>query len=250
MKAADNICRLCESRRPNIKVHIMAEGLMRLIHGQPEYDGRFIIVGKELKGPIRRPTGSYDKSILCAECDNKLGRYDLAAIDFCKRNDFKLHPSGVASLLSEVDIVNLKLFAMSYIWRASITNLDEYKTVDLGDKHEHKIASMLRNGDAGSIDDYSVIMARFTLPEERKSWGMHVLNPMANRLDGINVVDVYLPNLYKWIVKVDSRPFSRTMRKMSLGATKEALILDMGRYEESREFAIMHDAIMNSGSGK
>ncbi len=238
------LCRLCQSKPPNIKAHIMAEGLMKLIHGQPEYDGQFMMVGNGLKKPVRRPTGSYDRNILCAECDNKLGRYDMTAIEFCKRNNFESHPSGVASLLSGVDKISLKLFALSYIWRASITQLSEYDRVNLGDKHESKIASMLRNNDAGDIDDYSVVVTRFTLPEERKMWGMHVLNPTSNRLDGINIINVYLPNLYKWIVKVDSRPFNETMRNMSLGAMDEVLILNMGKYTDSQEFSFMHDAIM------
>ena len=83
---------------------------------------------------------------------------------------------------------------------ASITQLSEYNMVSLGYKHESKIANMLRNNDAGGIDDYSVVMTRFTLPEERKMWGIHVLNPTTNRLDGINIINIYLPNLYKWIV--------------------------------------------------
>ncbi len=245
-----SLCRLCRSRPPDIKAHIMAEGLMKLVHGQPKYDGQFMMIGNGLRKPVRRPTGSYDRNILCAECDNKLGKYDLAAIKFCKRNDFESHPSGVASLLSKVDKASLKLFALSYIWRASITQLSEYDMVNLGYKHESKIANMLRNNDAGGIDDYSVIMTRFNLPEERKMWGMHVLNPTTNRLDGINIVNVYLPNLYKWIVKVDSRPFGKTMRDMSLGAMDEALILDMGEYTNSQEFSFMHDAIMKMHGNK
>ena len=106
------LCRLCQSKPPNIKAHIMAEGLMKLIHGQPEYDGQFMMVGNGLKKPVRRPTGSYDRNILCAECDNKLGRYDMTAIECCKRNNFESHPSGVASLLSGVDKISLKLFCI------------------------------------------------------------------------------------------------------------------------------------------
>lgn len=220
---------------------------MKLIHGQSNYDGRFIMVGDKLKKSVRRPTGSYDRNILCDKCDNELGRYDEVAIRFCQRTDFEPHPSGAASTLSNVDQKMLKLFALSYIWRASITSLSEYDSVKLGEKHEAKIADMLRREDAGGVDDYSVVVSRFTLPEERKMWGMHVLNPAANRLDGINLVDVYLPNLYKWKVKVDSRPFNDTLRKMSLGYDGDVLVIDMGDYTQSQEFKIMHAAIMKDG---
>lgn len=239
------ICRLCLTNSPNMKAHIMAEGLMKLIHHDvSSYDGRFILVGSELKAPIRRPSGSYDKTILCDQCDNKLGEFDRAAIEFCQRADLKPHPSGVAFTLSGVDQEKLKLFAMSYVWRASITSLDEYNSVHLGDKHEAKIAEMLRDGDVGGVDDYSVVISKFNLPEERKAWGMHILNPVNTRLQGINTVDVYLPNLYKWKIKVDNRPFNGNMVSMSLGATDDVIIMDMGDYAESKEFSIMHAAIM------
>lgn len=75
----------------------------------------------------------YDTTILCDACDNKLGEFDRVAIEFCQRNDFRLHPSGVLFMLDEVDQKKLKLFAMSYVWRASITRLKEYDGVHLGD---------------------------------------------------------------------------------------------------------------------
>ncbi len=222
----------------------MAEGLMKLIHGQPKYDGQFIMVGNELKKSVRRPTGSYDTTILCDKCDNKLGKYDQIAIEFCKRIDFAPHPSGLASTLSGVDHKTLKLFIMSYVWRASITSLFEYNTVNLGEIHEAKIAEMLRNDNPGDIDDYSVLISRFTLNEERKEWGMHVLNPATVRFDGIKMVDVYLPNLYKIKMKVDKRPLNVAFRKMCLGSSDDVIVLDMGDYTDSQEFSLMHSAIM------
>ena len=58
----------------------MAEGLMKLVHGQPKYDGQFMMIGNRLRKPVSCPTELYDRKILCTECDNKLGKYDLAAI--------------------------------------------------------------------------------------------------------------------------------------------------------------------------
>ena len=224
----------------------MPEGLIKLTYYQSKYDGHFMMVGKDSKKPVRRPTGSYDKTILCRECDNKLGRYDSAVVDFCKRDNFKTYSVKGASFLPGVDKKKLKLFAMSYIWRASITTLSEYSTVNLGDKHEARIASMLCNDDAGSLDDYSVIIKRFSLPEEKKGWGNILLNPATSRIDGINVVDIYLPNLYKWTIKVDSRPFNEAMRDMSLGAVDEALIFDGGDYVSSPEFSLLREIVNNS----
>lgn len=238
------VCRLCLTNKPNMKAHIMAEGLMKLIHGQQKYDGNFIMVGDNLKSPKRRPTGSYDRNILCDTCDNKLGVLDKVAIDFCKRTDLKPHSSGVAFILSNVDQEKLKLFAMSYIWRASITSLDEFKTVSLGKVHEDRIAEMLRKNDCGSDDDYSVIVARFSLPSDKKIWGKHVLNPTNNRLDGVNIVDAYLPNLYKLIIKVDKRPFEKGLKEFVLGKNDDVLIMNLGDYSQTQEFNIFYRGVM------
>lgn len=107
---------------------------------------------------------------------------------------------------------------------------------------------MIRANDAGGVHDYSVAVTKFSLPEDKKLWGMHVLNPVNNRFEGVNVVDVYLPNLYKLKIKVDRRPFNRTLAHMSLGSGDEVMIMDMGDYRKSKEFSIMHAAIMNDKS--
>lgn len=240
------LCRLCLVNEPNMKAHILAEGLLKLIHHvDKEYDGRFILVGENLKKPLNRPTGSYDRNILCTKCDNKLGIYDKAAINFCKRQDILPHPSGAAYTLnlSEGDQKKLRLFVISYVWRASITTLNEFKGISLGSKHEEKIRQLLLNGDPGNPQEYAVLVSKFSLPEDKKVWGMHVLNPVSNKLEGVNTVDIYLPNLYKLILKVDQRPFGEIFSKSVVGETKEILIFDREDYRESDEFKIMHSAI-------
>lgn len=241
-----SLCRLCQKNAPNMKAHIMAEGLMKLIHGQPKYDGRFIMIGSEIKHPISRPTGSYDNTILCAECDNKLGVYDNVAINFCKYKDLKRHPSDAAYIISGFSQPKLKLFALSYIWRASITELKDYRGISLGDAHEAKIRDTLLNDDCGNIDDYSVLVSKFNLPTEKEKWGMHVLGPVMGRLQDVNTIEVYLPNLYKLKVKIDQRSFPDNLSSFGLNAQQDIIIFDMGDYVGSDEFAIIHKAILAS----
>lgn len=221
---------------------------MKLIHGGARYDGHFIMVGDK-KRPINRPTGSYDKNILCDSCDRKLGRFDDEAIKFCKRKDLAVHPSNAAFTLDNVDQIKLKLFAISYIWRASVSELEEFQPISLGEYHTGKMRDTLLNEIPGSIDDYSVLIARYHLPNDKELWGKHVLHPVQNRINGIRTYDIYLPNLYKIFLKVDKQPFKDGLNNLGLGAKSDVLILDLGDYTDSKEFSIMHKVIMRSHGG-
>jgi len=233
-----------------MKAHIMAEGLLKLINLNPnKYEPNFIMLSDEYKKPKHRPTGSYDPTILCNVCDNKIGVWDEEAIKMCRREDFIKHPSSAGWTLDDVDHVKLKLFFLSYIWRASITALPEFSKLILGQKHEEIIRKILVNSDPRDVDSYSVLVGKFTLPDEKKTWGKNVLLPVNNRFLKRLSVDVYLPNMYKIIVKTDSQPYDRSLLAAAdailLGTTDSVFVFDMGDYRESKEFAIMHKMIFS-----
>lgn len=242
-------CKLCLSRKPNMKAHILAEGLLKLININPDkYEPNYVMLSDEYEKPKRRPTGSYDSTILCDVCDNKLGVWDEEAIRLCRREDFLQHPSKAGWIIGDVDQVKLKLFFLSYVWRASVTNLPEFAKLTLGQKHEEIIRKMLATSDSGSVDSYSVIVGRFTLPDDIKTWGKNVLLPVKNRFLKMLSIDVYLPNMYKAIVKTDSRSYDRGILpaadEILLGSKDSVFIFDMGDYRQSQEFKIMHNIIL------
>lgn len=241
----DKVCLLCMRSSPNMKSHILAKGILKLIDIGGDQD--YLILSDEYKRSKRRPTGSYDKSILCDKCDSMMGDWDLEAIKFCKSKLTTKHPSNLAWLISGIDQDKLKLFFMSYIWRASVTDLEEFKGCNIGSIHEERIRQLLLKSTPGSVDDYSVLLYKFSIPDDKEKWGKTILIPINNRFKGYRTVDVYSPNLYKAFVKVDSRPYSDmdfpTKNQMMLGTRYSIFVTEGIDYLDSQEFKMIHNLI-------
>ncbi|OGL32411.1 hypothetical protein A3E76_02600 [Candidatus Saccharibacteria bacterium RIFCSPHIGHO2_12_FULL_44_22] len=236
-------CRLCtvpidESNR--CEAHVLPRGLLKAM--SPEEFGTLLIVGTDMGKKKRAPTGSYDQDILCRKCDNKLGVYDNYALNFINTSKLVDHPTGVGWTISNVDHKKLKLFCMSYLWRASITERKEFNGVSLGNKHEERIRQLLLAGDAGSPDDYTVTFAKFNSLDDSAAG---VLFPALTRIKGLNHYEAYLPKLYKFWVKVDSRT-NESFSRVSLGATQDLFVHNKGDFDTSVEKSIMIRAAKNS----
>ena len=128
-------CHLCLEERKLIKAHIIPESFflpLRSSKRAPEIhsniDGEY---------PKKSPIGIYDKSILCSECDSLIGDWDnyaqqLLLKDFTE--DLAVH-GGAKKVAYKIDSFNyhkLKLFFVSVLWRASISNHYFYRRVKLG----------------------------------------------------------------------------------------------------------------------
>jgi hypothetical protein len=62
--------------------------------------------------------GEYDSNILCAECDQHLGKNDDYAVDSCRT--FQVGEGGLFEDLS-IDAERFSKFVLSLLWRASIS---------------------------------------------------------------------------------------------------------------------------------
>lgn len=236
-------CRLCLAAIDNSNrcdAHILPRGLLKAM--SPEEFGTLLLVGTDMGKKKRAPTGSYDQDILCRKCDNQLGVYDDYALSFINTSRLVDHPSGVGWTISNVDHRKLKLFCMSYLWRASITRRKEFSGVSLGNKHEEKIRQLILAVDAGSPDDYTTTFAKFSSLDDSAGG---VLFPALTRIKGLNHYEAYLPKLYKFWVKVDSRT-DDVLSKVSLGATKDLFVHNKGDFNTSIEKSIMVRAARNS----
>jgi hypothetical protein len=231
-------CRLCGTpltQQNSCKAHILPASMLKEM-APAEYGSQILVVGMELPHPKNRPIGLYDSNILCRICDSSiLGTYDKYAIRFVKEAILTAHPSGVGWSITGVDQTKLKLFILSYLWRSSITALEDFKGISLGSRHEENIRQMLINQNPGTTQDYTVNMARFE--HEEKNFG-GLLFPAKTRLDGVVAYEGYLPGMYKFWMKADSQPNS-LLSNVSLGAEPEVFIHNKGPWRTSHEFQVM-----------
>lgn len=236
-------CRLCHTElnaSNKCNAHILPQGMLKAM--SPEEFGQLLIVGTDMGKKKRAPIGSYDPNILCNSCDNKIGVYDKYALKFIRTAKLEEHPVGVGWLIKSVDSHKLKLFCMSYLWRASITTRSEFRGTSLGGKHEERLRQFILNDDPGSPDDYTVIFARFT-SKTGKAAG--VMFPAKTKIRNLTFYEAYLPDFYKFWIKIDSRS-DTIVSNVSLGAQSEMYVHDKGDFDTSREKSIMVRAAHNS----
>lgn len=236
-------CRLCNvliDTSNRCEAHIFPRGLLKAM-AKDEY-GQLLIVGTDMDRKKRAPIGSYDTEILCQSCDNKLGDYDDYAQNFIKESKLIDHPSGVGWTIDNVNHSKLKLFCVSYLWRASITQRPEFIGVNLGVKHEECIRQMLLKNNSQSPLQYTTILAKF---ENSSDKGEGILFPAKTRIKGLVFYEGYLPGLYKFWVKVDSQE-DPTLSYASLGDKEYVFVHNRGDFDTSVERSIMVRAVQKS----
>lgn len=236
-------CRLCGTLlTPANKcdAHIFPASLLKLL--TPGEFGSLKVVGTEMERSKRTPIGSYDSKILCRDCDNKIGVYDSYARKFVEHSELIPHPSGVGWSVEGVDQHNLKMFCISYLWRASITSRPEFSGVNLGEKHEEQIRQMIQSDNSGTVNDYTVSLQKFS-NTDGKFGG--ILFPARLKLVGLTSYEGYLPQGYKFWVKVDSQNENK-LSSLSVGANEPLFIGDRGDFHSSREKRIMVRAVKRS----
>ena len=202
MNESKNACRLCLQDKKLINAHIIPEGFFRLLRQgsiAPEMHsntpGSF---------PKRMPVGTYDPTILCSECDGKIGPWDdygqqVLIHGFSTAVRVSLQGKTVAWRIEKFDYRMLKLFFMSVLWRASVSKQPFYKRISLG-PFEDRLRAMILSGDPGGSQDFPVVLGRF---EEVQITAM--LDPYPEKHDGISFCQFFLSGFVAYI-KVDSRP--------------------------------------------
>lgn len=126
---------------------------------------------KEVKGRDAH-TGEFESDILCLDCDNNvLGSLEsyaktvLYGGQLPKGSNVKIqnqrNQHGVEfTYVTGLDYIKFKLFLLSVLWRASISNRPFFKNISLG-PYEEKIRKMLLSGDPGAASAYPCVMSSY-----------------------------------------------------------------------------------------
>jgi hypothetical protein len=172
-------CRLCGQERPLIDAHIIPQGF----HPEPVDIGPAMIVSNTPGVfPKRSRTGPYDQHILCAQCDGKLGALDQHATEKLLDAKPTVILKGRARRYDEADAKKVLDFFASVAWRASVSNHEMFRSVDLG-PYEAAIGRYL----SGAQPNYPIAgwLAEFDVPSPP------YLNPHSTRFDGVRFLVLY-----------------------------------------------------------
>ncbi len=139
-------CHYCKQDKKLIKAHIIPRNFYL------DYvNEHFVLVNADTGKITQKQSGSYDKDILCADCDGKILKkfddegYRILLGDITK---YLINRSGTNSIYylekEEFNYEYIRKFFISIIWRASISKLDEYLYIDLG-PYEEKALEILKD---------------------------------------------------------------------------------------------------------
>lgn len=169
-------CRLCLQEKKLIKAHIIPEFLHQ---GMKDDNNIFYNVTYNLDtlkdNAQKIQTGEFDKDILCADCDNRILGSDYekyAQVTMYGKNikpeiapvckNYKNPDDGAEySICTNIDYGKMKLFLLSMLWRASVSKRKAFQEVNLGEKHEERIRSLLYNGIVPPENEYPIMMTSF-----------------------------------------------------------------------------------------
>ncbi|MFC1818244.1 hypothetical protein ACFL0B_04000 [Thermodesulfobacteriota bacterium] len=206
------ICHLCLEEKKLINAHIIPKSFF--IPLRSENIAPKIHSNTKGEYPQKTQTGIYDNSILCAECDGIIGVWDnyaqqLLLKDFTEKQAVYSGGNKAAYKIDDFDYHKLKLFFISVLWRASISNHKFYNRVILG-PYEEEARNMILANEPGPEDDFAVVVAKFSDPEFK---GM--LDPHLDRYENINFYRFYMTGFVVYI-KVDKRNTPEFMNRFKI----------------------------------
>ena len=159
------ICKLCcKEDKTLLKSHIFPEFLYKSMYDE---NHSFMVISSDLeKRPIRRYKGIYEK-LLCESCERIIGKYEdySAKVLFDNKEKRVSIKKPFGFIFHDVDYTKFKLFQISLLWRASISNRSEIGKLDLG-PHSEKMRKMLLNMNPGEVHEYGCSM--FFIPNYSK----------------------------------------------------------------------------------
>jgi len=166
------ICQLClQEKLLCKKSHIIPAFMYQNLLDKDEYMLTVEFEGNNQKVSKQR-SGEYESDILCKNCEGLISIYEnygakvLYGGSLGKKEPritttLYKEPSGVEyTQCNGVNYTKLKLFLLSILWKASISNRDYFENVDLTE-HQEIIRIMILNNNPGKSNDYPILIFSF-----------------------------------------------------------------------------------------
>jgi len=229
-------CKLCGKDKKLVRAHIIPKSLWKPLFDdeQSPQDHSTAPTVDDKKSPV----GIYDTEILCAQCESIFSPWDdyTQKLLLAKPSEEQYvinNGQKIAYVETAIDYAKLKLFFISLLWKAAVSNHFFFARVNVG-SFEPQLRRMIIKGDPGDPDTFAVMVTKC---DERL--GPIVLNPQPERWGKINYYRFYLAG-YMAYIKVDSRPTPDFISELALNPERPLVII-VRDLRTSRDFKIMHD---------
>ena len=234
------ICRLCGKDRPLVKAHIIPEAFFRELRRNGT--APLLVTNTFGVHPKRTPIGIYDRELLCAACEARFGPSDSYAAEvLVNRRDelFKpiTHDNKVIAYAADgIDQTLLSMFFVGLLWRAGATTQMFFTNFKLGPYQE--IAKQVFLGAAPEqAHIFATVLARWTASKKWRDLTTAMMNPFAERWDGVNAYRLYIGE-HVAHVKVDKRSYTEPLKSLQIGNQK-MLFVTTRDLDNSNELRVM-----------
>jgi len=242
------ICQLFQKEAKLVKAHIIPEWVFRDARGG---DAFLIYINSEEPHPKRSPIGPYDSNILSREAEDHLAKFDNYASQFFRKpppNDINKQMKDNYEFgyyhIQDFNYERLKLFVISVIWRASVSKMDEYKSINLGPKYEELARQAILNCDCQGELLFPTMIWRYFPSIEIESLEKTVFDPLERQKIGNGKVNFYLLKILDWWLwmKVDNRPMPDYCKRNQI-KKEPPLIIPMIPFEKRPDYGRMKTTI-------
>jgi hypothetical protein len=210
-------CKLTGTVGPLIKSHLLPKALSVVSQGS-----NVLATVSNHERAKRAQMGWYDKTIVTAEGEAILARYDDYGISVLRRNRLTLksrdgqpYEKDVGIGLLEVsDPPLFRLFALSLLWRAVATsNVVFREGFKFSSKNWEPLSRMVRSGDAERATKFPVMVCAFSDPIGGMNW-----SPRDVRFVGSTWVRFYLDGALVYVMPRYKNHFLKPMGTMLIGS--------------------------------
>lgn len=215
---------MCLEMKPLIKAHIIPYSFYSKCSTTKLY-------ADKLPYSKKRPKGAYDSTILCGECDGKIGKLDHIAKQILidrigiSRHEVK-NPDNPNNILIAYKLTDKSLydklnrFFISLLWRASVSTLEDFNSISLG-----PFESIAKNMIFSSDDNFKKYFTVHLLSISDLKGSVHLYTDQLSRIQHVNFY-IWIIAGYKIFIKVDKRPLPSEMNTSNLCFENDLLMLE------------------------
>lgn len=172
-------CKLCGEENPLKKSHIIPEFIYGSLYDEKH---RFHILSTLKATKNAKLQKGIREHLLCEVCESKLSKYQrYASLVFSGASPTKVNKDGKLITIEGLDYKKFKLFALSVLWRASISTLPFFSQIKLG-PHEEPIKKMIYKEETGETDTYPFMLAPVVF--ENEVLADLIIQPTWSRIQG------------------------------------------------------------------
>ena len=235
-------CKLCGVKEASCKAHIIPRQFYHRMRKQSPHLEIYSI-GTSVERSTTQ-SGIWERGILCAGCDGKLGQFDdyaykvlPATLDARKFRHFA--PRLSVYELGNVDVEKFQWFLVALAWRAAVARHPLFRRVKLG-PYEERFRNVLLKTDLNALSSVAAVVCLFRPPNYDEILPM----PHRSKYDGVNVIQFYL---YPWklLLKVDQQDFASPFDDLALAPNRPAtaFVHDFLSREEIRNVKELKKAV-------